>query len=318
MQPNERALIECSIDYAFQDGDCPPGVDLSKLDKSDSVMFDIMVSGIEPPYNLKEMSINDRFALASRKKEVGNELFKANLFKSAFSNYQKALAVVATFANDDPKKEGYDLAKFKELQLAILLNLSNSSLKLGIWDALQQFTQLILQIDPKNVKGQYRFALGIKNLKKDYSAAIEILRNIEEYALPPEKGPIQKEIKELQALIKDDILKETKMQGFLNKSDKGTGGLYDDVDDKGAKERVAQREENIEKPAPLSPSRPVQETDEMKQKEKELLTQLYSEFEKEQRKESACSKICEQFSSLFSSFFSGKKKEYVPLNKKDD
>jgi hypothetical protein len=107
------------------------------------------------------------------------------------------------------------------------------------------------------------------------------------------------------------------MKGFLNKPDKGTGGIYDDVDEKSAKERVVQREEAA---STESSPRVVEETEEMKQREREQLTQLYSEFEKQQRKESTCSKICEKVSLFFASL-TGQKKAYVPLNasnKKED
>ncbi|CAI8002490.1 FK506-binding protein-like, partial [Geodia barretti] len=117
---------------------------------------------------LWEMETSEILSLASRHKERGGKLFQEGQEGAAAVCYSRAAKLAAA-------AEGGGEGEFKDLQVALGLNLAACQLKLGQADHASSNCSRVLELDPGNVKALYRRGVARMRLG-DLDEAEEDLR----------------------------------------------------------------------------------------------------------------------------------------------
>eukprot|EP01116_Phalansterium_solitarium_P009441 TRINITY_DN23585_c0_g1_i1.p1 TRINITY_DN23585_c0_g1~~TRINITY_DN23585_c0_g1_i1.p1 ORF type:complete len:471 (+),score=192.18 TRINITY_DN23585_c0_g1_i1:116-1414(+) len=179
-----------------------------------------------------EMSTDEKFEVAARKRQEGNELFKEAKYKRAAKKYKAAADL---FQHDANLKEE-DKQRAKQLKLPCWLNLAACELKLGQLSDCKGYCDKALEIDPLNVKALFR--RGCVFAAQDNWA--EAFRDFER-AL--ELDPKNKD-------VRDELAKLKKKQAEQNKKDKQLfGGMFEKM----AKLEEAREKEREQKPTARLP-----------------------------------------------------------------
>lgn len=193
----------------------------------------------------------------SSKKQEGTTLFQEKNYQSAIHKYEEVLTIFRWVENRNEKWrnsgiEDDDLTinyaeKTKEnieMMIALYLNLAICNLKLENWKEAVAACDEVLQLDPNNVKGLYRKALGLTlppgSDLDHYREAIILLSQA--LKVDPANAEVREKWKEFKIFLKDQKKKSKETFGsFFKKS------AYSDA--KPAKNEGAAREyeELIEK-----------------------------------------------------------------------
>ena len=112
------------------------------------MQYTVTVSEVVPTYQLQ---LPDKVAAAERRKELGNEYFKANDLERALGKYDKAFKLIQY-----EQGEGEEGSKVKEVKCTLHLNRAAVCEKQGrLEDAIEQCSKA-LEVQPHNVKALFR------------------------------------------------------------------------------------------------------------------------------------------------------------------
>lgn len=206
---------------------------------------------------LHNASHSEILPIYSSKKQEGTTLFQEKNYQSAIHKYEEVLTIFRWVENRNEKWrnsgiEDDDLTinyaeKTKEnieMMIALYLNLAICNLKLENWKEAVAACDEVLQLDPNNVKGLYRKALGLTlppgSDLDHYREAIILLSQA--LKVDPANAEVREKWKEFKIFLKDQKKKSKETFGsFFKKS------AYSDA--KPAKNEGAAREyeELIEK-----------------------------------------------------------------------
>ncbi|XP_064391991.1 inactive peptidyl-prolyl cis-trans isomerase FKBP6-like [Halichondria panicea] len=168
MQRSEIARFLVNPSYAFGDFGCPP-----RIPPGATIMFEIeLISFIDykaadefgslTRKEKKEASLEQLLAVANAEREAGNELFKQNNFGKASSKYLKAVRLLESARLKDEIEE----KQWKEVLLKLYLNQSLVSLKLNKHRLAVAQCKRALDIDPRNVKANFRLGQAFMKLSE--------------------------------------------------------------------------------------------------------------------------------------------------------
>lgn len=134
-----------------------------------------------------EMNNEEKFQFSAKRREEGNEFFKAGQYKRAAKRYKSALACVQSDHSFSKDEKG----KGKEYQVMCLNNIAAAYAKLEKWKEVVDNTTKALEHDPSNVKALLR------------RANAHLIRSDLEYARRDAKKALEKQPndKELLAIL---------------------------------------------------------------------------------------------------------------------
>ncbi|XP_028906185.1 peptidyl-prolyl cis-trans isomerase FKBP8 isoform X2 [Ornithorhynchus anatinus] len=123
--------------------------------------------------DLELLSGRERIALADRKRECGNAHYQRTDFVLAANSYDLALKAINSSSKVDisPEEEG----ELLELRVKCLNNLAASQLKLDHSGAALRSCNMVLELQPDNIKALFRKGKVLAQ-QGEYSEAIPILR----------------------------------------------------------------------------------------------------------------------------------------------
>uniref|UniRef100_A0A7M4E6C6 Sperm associated antigen 1 n=1 Tax=Crocodylus porosus TaxID=8502 RepID=A0A7M4E6C6_CROPO len=135
---------------------------------------------IETTIDITGMSQRERFFIANREKEKGNEAFATGDYKEAVTYYARSISVLPTAA-------AYN-------------NKAQAEIKLKDWHSALQDCEKVLDMEPDNLKALMRHATANKYLQ-NYQAAIEDLTEV--LYVEPENALAKKNLLEMEQKLKD-------------------------------------------------------------------------------------------------------------------
>uniref|UniRef100_H3D679 Peptidyl-prolyl cis-trans isomerase D n=1 Tax=Tetraodon nigroviridis TaxID=99883 RepID=H3D679_TETNG len=154
--------------------------------------------------------VDQVLSVAEEVKNVGNQLFKNQDWKTAVKKYSKALRYLEASRDqlEDEEEEEKLQQKLEPTALSCYLNTAACNLKLQLWqDALDSCNQA-LELNKTNTKALFRRAQAWQGLK-EYSQAMVDLKKAQ--AISPEDKAIGNEMKRVQLKIQEEKEKEKKI-----------------------------------------------------------------------------------------------------------
>ncbi|KAJ8412672.1 hypothetical protein AAFF_G00116230 [Aldrovandia affinis] len=145
------------------------------------------------------LSVKERAVLANREKEKGNEAFKAQDFEEAVAYYTRSLLVMPT--------------------AAVYNNRAQAQIKLRQWHSAISDCEMVLELEPANLKALLRRATAQKQLGNLKMAAAD-LRSV--LQAEPQNGIAKKLLQEVEEKVTDILPEEQR---------KGTKILIQEVED---------------------------------------------------------------------------------------
>jgi len=144
IKKGQNAIITLQPQYAYgEDGDAELGVPANA-----DVQFTVMVTEVTPTYQLQ---LTDKLSAAERRKDQGNEFFKAGTLEKALTKYDKAFKLIQY-----EQGEGEEGDKVKDMKCTLHLNKAAVCDKQErIEDSIEQCCKA-LELRPHNVKALFR------------------------------------------------------------------------------------------------------------------------------------------------------------------
>jgi len=204
LKKGQKARFTLKPNYAFgAQGDAS-----KNIPPNATVVYEVELLDFVKEKESWDMTPDEKVASALKRKDEGNELFKASKFKRAIKKYKKALTFLdAEYGMSDEQK-----AKAKELKVPLYLNLAACKL------STKQFTEVLedckkaLELDPNNVKGLVRQAKAHIELDGWEEARASLAKALE---ADPSNVDVKREQARLTKKIADQNAKEKKVFGGM-------------------------------------------------------------------------------------------------------
>eukprot|EP00064_Thunnus_orientalis_P016473 superscaffoldBa00003278_g16539 len=144
-------------------------------------------------------------SVAEDVKNIGNNLFKSQDWKTAVKKYSKALRYLAE--SGDQLEEDVQ-KKLEPTAISCFLNTAACNLKMQLWQEAVDSCNEALELDQANTKALFRRAQAWQGLK-EYSKAMTDLKKAQGVA--PEDKAISNEMKRVQLKVQEEKEKEKKI-----------------------------------------------------------------------------------------------------------
>lgn len=155
-----------------------------------------------------DMSPEEKVTAAHKRKEDGNELFKASKFKRAIKKYKKALTFLdAEYGMSDEQK-----VEAKKLKVPLYLNLAACKLSTKQFKEVREDCNKALEIDANNLKGLIRRAKANGELDEWDQAKADLTKALE---LDKNNADAKQEMTRLRKRIADQAAKDKKVFGGI-------------------------------------------------------------------------------------------------------
>ncbi|XP_073975256.1 peptidyl-prolyl cis-trans isomerase zonda [Rhodnius prolixus] len=199
MDKGEEAEIIIASRFGYGSLGCTPHVPPDA-----TLYYHVTLLDVKPEPLISTLSISDRIAIGSRKKERGNWWYSRDEHTLAIHSYRRALDYL-----DDTDIPGEHSDKqmqhLLEERLKTYNNLGASQMKISAYDAALLSIDQVLNCQPKNVKALFRKSKILKE-KGELSRSIEVIRQA--LAIVPDSKGFQQELSLLLAAQRKDNSKQ--------------------------------------------------------------------------------------------------------------
>jgi len=227
MKKGEKALVTVKPEYAFgkegrKDVQIPP---------NEIVQYEVELLEFDKEKGSWEMNAQEKFEVAQKKKEEGNQLFSKNKYRRAIKKYEKATQL---FEYEEGLKDT-EKETAKKLKLTCHLNTAACHLKMTNYKEALDACNKALKIEGSNMKALYR--RGIANMEM---LEFEYAKNDFERALDvePNNPEVKKEMLKLKRKIQEQDKKDKKFYGSIFEK-------LVKIDEHKAKKKVNEQKENV-------------------------------------------------------------------------
>jgi len=166
---------------------------------------EIEAGGGKQDYDDRPLRKEDRLRKVNLNKNEGNSLFKDGNYDAASKRYMRALQHCDKFIDLKAKEDEEEVAQIRK---TLLLNSAQCFLKLEDWKSAKAKCEEALKIEPDSVKGLFRLAFAMENMKEFREARKHLKRGLE---LEPDDKALQKLLARVEAQIKREETKAKKM-----------------------------------------------------------------------------------------------------------
>jgi tetratricopeptide (TPR) repeat protein len=203
MQRGERAILLCAPDFAYGARGSPP-----KIPANAWLSFEVELLDWEAPAHT--MSVAQKTARASERREAGNAAFKAQRFAAAVTQYGAALELLHSI-------HGSEAAALAEPIATLLTNLAACQLRLARYSAAAASCTEALGMVAAHPKALFRRGVARLELdeldaaRADFAAALACHEG--QAGREAEIAAVRKEQARLKAKVAADRERERKMYG---------------------------------------------------------------------------------------------------------
>ncbi|XP_068317643.1 peptidyl-prolyl cis-trans isomerase PASTICCINO1-like [Pyrus communis] len=190
MLPEERALVTCPPDYAYDKFPRPANVP-----EGAHIQWEIELLGFEMPKDWTGLNFQSIMDEAEKIRNTGNRLFKEGKFELAKAKYDKVLREF-NHVNPQDDEEGKIFANTRNL---LHLNVAACFLKMGECRKSIETCNKVLEANPGHVKALYRRGMAYMTLgdfeeaKSDFNKMIKLDKSTESDATAALQKVKQKE-----------------------------------------------------------------------------------------------------------------------------
>lgn len=177
-----------------------------------TITYMIKLTKKEEAPDINKLDVDERFNMAEKKRERGNEVFGRNDYAGAINSYNKAIKILESGSLQGTPTKLQDLA---DCRLKCCNNMAACQLKVEAYDAAMKSCQAVLDLQPENVKALFRLGKA-HTAKGNTKEGIQYLQKA--FRLEPESKVIKQEIKKLS----QKISKETELEKNMYKKMLGT------------------------------------------------------------------------------------------------
>ncbi|XP_035658810.1 sperm-associated antigen 1-like isoform X1 [Branchiostoma floridae] len=171
--------------------------ELEKMDQDQGVKVDsknitqnlTKVNKLQKEMNTSDMSDEEKSRKAEREKDKGNEAFKANDYLEAEVYYTRSISIV-------PSAAAYN-------------NRALAKLRLEKWQDAVDDTNVVLEMEPGNLKALLRRAMGRKGLGQREEAIADLTIVLEQEPHNPKAKAMLKEVQDQKATEKSEEAKKS-------------------------------------------------------------------------------------------------------------
>ncbi|XP_078664760.1 sperm-associated antigen 1-like isoform X1 [Branchiostoma floridae x Branchiostoma belcheri] len=171
--------------------------ELEKMDKDQGVKEEsknitenmAKVNKLQQDMNTSDMSDEEKSRKAEREKDKGNEAFKANDYLEAEVYYTRSISIV-------PSAAAYN-------------NRALAKLRLEKWESAVEDTNVVLEMEPGNLKALLRRAMGRKGLGQREEAIADLTVVLEQEPHNPKAKAMLKEVQDQKATEKEEEAKKS-------------------------------------------------------------------------------------------------------------
>ncbi|CAI9099469.1 OLC1v1036296C1 [Oldenlandia corymbosa var. corymbosa] len=206
MKKGETALITIQPDYAF--GSSESRQELAVVPGNSPVCYQVEMLSFIKEKESWDMNVQEKLEAASKKKEEGNQWFKAGKYERASRRYEKGVGFIEYDSNfsDEEKQQA------KVLKISFKLNIAACKLKSKEYKDTVKMCTEVLELDSKNVKALYRRAQAYIQLVELDLAEIDIKHALE---IDPENRDVKMEYKLLKEKVKEYNRKDAQFYGSM-------------------------------------------------------------------------------------------------------
>jgi len=203
MKRKEKCILRCRSDYAYGSSGHPP-----TIPGGATLNFEVeLLDWQEKTKPADEMTVQERFAYATKMKEEGTAAFKMQDWATAVNRYADGAEYI-TFQDSESPAELDEQGKV--LAVALLNNCAMARLKVGDQDDAAKFDcTKVLQYDSKNVKAFFRRAQAEIAMGNYKAAAADAAKAVE-----LEPGNREAELLRRKALETEKKKKKAEQQMF--------------------------------------------------------------------------------------------------------
>ncbi|KAL1565746.1 Peptidyl-prolyl cis-trans isomerase fkbp62 [Salvia divinorum] len=206
MKKGEVALVTISPEYAF--GSSESQQELAKIPANSTVLYEVELVSFDKERESWDMNNEEKIEAAGKKKEEGNDLFKAGKHARASKRYEKAAKYIehdSSFSEDEKKQA-------KALKISCNLNDAACKLKLKNFKQAEKLCTKVLELESTNVKALFRRAQAYMNMADLDLAEFDIKKALE---LDPNNRDLKVEYKMLKEKVKEYNKKDAKFYGNM-------------------------------------------------------------------------------------------------------
>ncbi|KAB2622038.1 peptidyl-prolyl cis-trans isomerase PASTICCINO1 [Pyrus ussuriensis x Pyrus communis] len=202
MLPEERALVTCPPDYAYDKFPRPANVP-----EGAHIQWEIELLGFEMPKDWTGLNFQSIMDEAEKIRNTGNRLFKEGKFELAKAKYDKVLREF-NHVNPQDDEEGKIFANTRNL---LHLNVAACFLKMGECRKSIETCNKVLEANPGHVKALYRRGMAYMTLgdfeeaKSDFNKMIKLDKSTE----PDATAALQK-VKQKEQEVEKKVRKQFK------------------------------------------------------------------------------------------------------------
>ena len=225
MKRNEKANVKIKRKHAFQ-AKIPDEFKEKLPADYEEISYEIHLISFELEKDVWEMNFDERFEEAIKSKQKGTEFYNQNKFDAAARHYQRIINYVGP-------DERHDFKEKNEQKNALLkvayLNLAQANLSMNRGLEAIHAAEMAIKLDPSNVKGYYRKAMGHFKIN-DYDKAIEDFDRL--LKMEPNNSAAKKQKAACLQELKKVTQKEKKIfQGMFERFNKNSKDDYCVVSD---------------------------------------------------------------------------------------
>lgn len=193
MKKGEIAIVTVKPEYGFESNAVK--CDLASVPPNSTLIYEVEMLQLTRAKERWEITFRERIEAATKKKEVGNALYKNGKYQKALEKYDKA----ADYLTEGGPFEGDDEKRIKAFQAVCWLNTAACSYKLGNFQEAIKQCSMVLKILPSNVKALYRRAKAYMRTHDLHLAELDIKRSLKKEPENSELKLLQENLKQLQA-----------------------------------------------------------------------------------------------------------------------
>ncbi|KAJ3869048.1 MAG: hypothetical protein NXY57DRAFT_987847 [Lentinula lateritia] len=172
-------------------------------------------------------STEEKFEIAKKQKETGDQAFKDGKAKEALTSYHGALMYAQgldknafkSMGMTEPAEAGKEKTEVDELLEKIYNNMSACYMKIGNWKRTQETAEKVLSKNETNYKAMYRKAKALAEqgyLERAYKLFSDLITKN-----PSEATLYEQELARYKAIdAQREKANNAKLKGFLNKAEK--------------------------------------------------------------------------------------------------